>query len=369
MPTKQLPPNPNLGHLKDQAKDLLKMRAARDLQTAQRIREFHPRFLRATDDEIFHAHLSLTDAQLAIAREYGFASWVRLKRHIEKPARPDDLSLPLQERIEDSTFRQALDLLDAGNEAGLRNYLSEHPHVVKQRVTFEGVNYFRNPTLLEFIAENPIRHGTLPANIVDIAIVILEAGAKHDAAAVNESLGLVCSGRIPRESGKQVALIDLLCNYGADPRGAIQTALVHQEFEAAKALIRRGAPVDLVVAAGLGLGEEAGRLLPAADREDRHRALALASQCGHAEIVRMLLDAGEDPDRYNPLGFHSHSTPLHQAALAGHEEVVRLLVERGARLDIQDTLWQGTPAGWALHGNKKNIAEWLMSNACKMGTV
>jgi uncharacterized protein (TIGR02246 family) len=53
-----------------------------------------------------------------------------------------------------------------------------------------------------------------------------------------------------------------------------------------------------------------------------------------ADIVRLLLDAGEDPNRYNPDGLHSHSTPLHQAALAGHDAVVRLLVERGARLDI-----------------------------------
>ena len=44
----------------------------------------------------------------------------------------------------------------------------------------------------------------------------------------------------------------------------------------------------------------------------------------------MLLNAGEDPSRYNPVGCHAHSTPLHQAALAGHIGVVRLLVQRGA---------------------------------------
>jgi hypothetical protein len=36
------------------------------------------------------------------------------------------------------------------------------------------------------------------------------------------------------------------------------------------------------------------------------------------EIVRLLLDAGEDPNRYNPVGGHSHTTPLHQAAGGGH---------------------------------------------------
>jgi hypothetical protein len=30
--------------------------------------------------------------------------------------------------------------------------------------------------------------------------------------------------------------------------------------------------------------------------------------------------------------------------------VARLLVARGARLDIRDTIWHGTPLGWAIHG-------------------
>ena len=179
--------------------------------------------------------------------------------------------------------------------------------------------------------------------------------------ALNETLGLVCSGRVARESGVQLPLIDLLCDHGADPNVAISAALGHGEFEAVNALIRRGARLDLTVAAGLGNVEEARRLLPSAEGEERHRALALASQFGRAEIVRMLLDAGENPNRYNPVGFHSHSTPLHQAALAGHEEVVRLLVERGAALDAKDTLWRGTPAGWAKHAGRKQIEEYLLA--------
>ena len=104
-------------------------------------------------------------------------------------------------------------------------------------------------------------------------------------------------------------------------------------------------------AAGLGLLDEATRLLPLAHAEARHRALSLAAQHGRLQIVRLLLDAGEDPNRYNPEGNHPHTTPLHQAVLGGHEAVVRLLVERGARLDIRDTIWHGTPLGWALHGS------------------
>jgi len=168
MPVRRLPSNPNLDHLKYQAKDLLKAHATRNPEAAQRLREFHPRFNRATDAAIFDTQLSLSDAQLAIAREYGFPSWARLKKHIEKPTLADQLNLPHHKRIEDVTFRRAVELLDAGDVIGLRAHLNQHPNLVHQHVVFEGGNYFRNPTLLEFAAENPVRHGTLPGNILEV---------------------------------------------------------------------------------------------------------------------------------------------------------------------------------------------------------
>jgi Ankyrin repeats (3 copies) len=360
MPVRSLPSNPSLDHLKYQAKDLRKGHAVHDLEVAQRIREFHPRFENANDGEIFSAKFSLADAQLAIAREHGFPSWMRLKAHVEKPSPLRRENLPYHERIEDAVFRRAVDLLDAGDTAGLRAHLNQNSKLTGQRVVFEGENYFRNPTLLEFVAENPIRHGTLPGNIIAVAKVILDAGAEQ--ASLNETLGLVCSGRVPRECRVQLPLIDLLCDYGANPNSAIEAALAHGEFEAVNALIRRGARIDLPVAAALGRTEDVLRLLASADHEDRHRALAWTSQFGHVEIVRALLDAGEDPDRYNPVGLHSHSTPMHQAALAGHDQLVRLLVERGARVDLKDILWQGTPADWAAHAGNTELEAYLRAH-------
>ncbi|HLV97690.1 MAG TPA: ankyrin repeat domain-containing protein [Ktedonobacterales bacterium] len=362
MPVTPLPPNPNLDHLKYQARDLLKAHASRELQAAQRIREFHPRFQECTDAAIFDAHFRLSDAQLTIARERGFASWARLKRRIEQPTLADKLDLPHHERIENPAFRQAVDLLDRGDVDGLRAHLNKYPRLVRERVTFEGGNYFDHPTLLEFVAENPVRRGTLPDNIVEVAKVILDAGAKEDQSALNDALGLVSTGCVPRECRVHLPLIDLLCDYGAEPTGAALAALAHWEFEAVDALLRNGVRLDLVIAAGLGRIEDFQQLLPASTDEERHRALALASQHGHAEIVRLLLDAGEDPNRYNPVEFHAHSTPLHQAAAWGHDEVVRLLVEHGARPDMKDTTpEQGTPADWARHEGQKDIEEYLQT--------
>ncbi len=184
-----------------------------------------------------------------------------------------------------------MDLPDAGDLEGLRAHLRAHPNLVHERVLFEGGHYFQNPSLLEFIAENPIRHGKVPTNVVELAKLILDAGAKHDQATLDETLALVCSGRVLREFEVQIPLLDLLCDYGADPnRGCpARTASSKQRT----LCFRRGARLDLPVAAALGRVEDGRRLLLSANPEDRHRALALSAQFGHTEIVHMLLDAGE----------------------------------------------------------------------------
>lgn len=204
MPERSLPFNANLGHLKHQARDLLNGHAERDPAVAQRIREFHPRFAEVSDRKIFGAKLSLTAAQLVLAREHGFASSPMLKSHIDRFLSQDQLNLPHHERIEDSAFRTAVDLMDAGDAAGLRAQLQQHPDLLPQHVVFEGGNYFRNPTLLDFVAENPIRHGTLPHNIVAVAKVILDAGVERSA--LNETLTLVLTGSVARQCAVQVAL-------------------------------------------------------------------------------------------------------------------------------------------------------------------
>ncbi len=361
MPVRDLPSNPSLEHLKYQAKDLLKGLAGRDPAVAQRVREFHPQWTRASDAEIFTARFRLSDAHLTIAREYGFASWARLKRRVEKPKLTDDIRLPHHERIENPTFRRAVELIDAGAVDGLQEHLRQHPDVVRQRVEFEGGNYFRNPTLLEFIAENPIRRGKMPDTILEIARTILDAGPEQSS--VDETLMLVATGSVARECGQQISLIQLLCDRGADPNRAAEAAAVLFEKPALVALMLRGARMTLPIAAASGEYDRVRALLPKAEPHERHLALALAAQYGYAPTVEMLLDAGEDPNRFNPVGGHSHSTPLHQAAGNGHLDVVKLLVARGARPDVKDILFGGTPADWAHYGGKTEVEAYLREMA------
>jgi len=345
MPHRHLPKNPNLRHLRDQARDVLHGHKEGDPAVLQRIREFHPKFRGLTDGQIAAKSFRLSDAQLAIAREYMFESWPKLRASIESDAVPDQ-DLPFTERIADPIFLQAVAYIDTGNVEALRRLLAENPSLVRQHVYFNASNYFGRPGLLQFVAENPIRQNTMP-NAIEIATVILDAGCSK--ADVTETLGLVATGRVPRENHVQVELIDLLCARGAEV-GSLAGVLAHGEFEAAEALLRHGGRLTLPVAAAFGWVSEFETLLPASSSEERHLALAFSAQFGRASILRRLLDEGEDPDRYNPPGAHAHSTPLHQAVIHGQGEAVKVLLEAGARTDIPDTLFHGTAVGWAEYG-------------------
>jgi hypothetical protein len=84
-PARKLPANPDLRHLKDQAKDLLKAGQAD----------------------------SLARAQLQIARQYGFASWPKLKAHVD--------SLQLVGRLKLA--------IDADDLEQVRRLLTRHPEL------------------------------------------------------------------------------------------------------------------------------------------------------------------------------------------------------------------------------------------------
>src|SRR5579872_1393411 len=70
-----LPDHPNLDQFKKQAKDLLKALHANRPDALQRVHTFHPHAKKLTP-------FTLSDAQLVIAREYGFPTWPRFAKHI-----------------------------------------------------------------------------------------------------------------------------------------------------------------------------------------------------------------------------------------------------------------------------------------------
>jgi hypothetical protein len=80
---RQLPTGTNLRQLRNQAKDLCRACREGDPNAICRIGLTHPRFSRLTEAEIVAAGIGLAEAQLVIARELGFDTWPKLKKHVE----------------------------------------------------------------------------------------------------------------------------------------------------------------------------------------------------------------------------------------------------------------------------------------------
>ena len=249
-------------------------------------------------------------------------------------------------------FREAIAAIDAGDTTALEKLLAQHPEIVSERLDMATENYFQQPYLLWFIADNPIRRGTLPDNITDSAAVIIRAIQQHAPDTlqrqVNYALGLVATGSTARNCGVQLPLMDLLLDAGAIANGAL-SALANGNVSAAKHLLEHGEALPLPVAACLGIADSVERLGPDASKEIREVALAAAAYYGQTNIISLLLQMELDINAFPhaKCSFHAHATALHQAVSSGSLDTVKILVLAGARLDIKDKIFQGTPLDWA----------------------
>ncbi len=108
--SRQLPAKPNLEHLKKQAKELLRDFQQGKPDAIELFRVF------ALDSAPSHAKLA--DAQHVLARDYGFASWPRLKERVE--------SLTL------TPAEQLAAAVRASNARRVGRVLEEHPELGAQ---------------------------------------------------------------------------------------------------------------------------------------------------------------------------------------------------------------------------------------------
>lgn len=88
MPARVLPPCPTLDMLSRQAKELVRAHRSGESTCCATWRQVR-RFADSSDSEILAAGVKLTEAQLALARDYGFRSWRGLRDHVtwEHPRR------------------------------------------------------------------------------------------------------------------------------------------------------------------------------------------------------------------------------------------------------------------------------------------
>ena len=254
--------------------------------------------------------------------------------------------------ITDPLFREAVAAIDAGNESLLKLMVDQNPGLISKRLDFPKEGYFSHPYLLWFVADNPIRHEKLPANIIDITKILIDAARKNAADSfqqqIDYTLGLIATGRIPRESGVQNEWIDLLIDGGAKPGNGIG-AIAHCNIEAAKHLIKRGGKLTLAAAICFNWPDDITRLSKEAGETDKQVALIAASFYGRADMIKYIIDLGADVNAYiDPSsGFHSHASALHQAVFSTSPDSVKVLIDAGAKLDAIDKIYEGTPLDWA----------------------
>ena len=311
-----LPERPNLRHLKDQAKDLLKAGEAE----------------------------SLTEAQFKIARLYGFASWPKLKEHV------DSLE-------EIGQLKQAIDANDLDQVKSLmtRNpslhraplgYNKNGPltWVAECRIPWEAPSPARLAMAEWMIANGSDVHqgGDGPlmrAALVGLRIPMMELLVAHGADVNAEWNGYFPIIFAPCET-VQPAAIQWLLQHGANPNCARE--------------VRKypGSALDYVIGTygrSPQLGECMDLLVEAGGTTKYNVPPVLDLLRGRLDLLAKHLDADRAlvHRRFPELDFGSTgarllklqgATLLHVAAEFGNIEVARLLLERGADINAGATV-------------------------------
>jgi ankyrin repeat protein len=318
--------------------------------------------------ELLQTHRAL--AWITDDKGHTAADYARRSDSLPADQKQRVIELLTKPRIDDPVFRRAVEALDAGDVETLQRLLREQPrlaavHAEEDHGSFAGA-YFARPALLWFVANNPVRSETMPRNIVQIAEAIIDAGATRED--ITYTLGLVSSGRVAREQGLQIPLIDLLVRRGGDPSRALDAAVQEHAHDATAALLRLGAKPSLAAAAGSGdvrrvrellamreSGEAGGTWSPEIG-DAVQAAWYNAAANGRTACIEALLDAGVID--VNARVAHG-TTALHLAAYSGHREAAERLLAGGADATIHDARYDSTAAGWAEHAGHGDLARWL----------
>jgi ankyrin repeat protein len=268
-----LPERPSLEQLRKQAKDL------RDTEH----------------------HTTLTSAQLALARRYGFASWPKLKLAVEL--------LQLREAIGQNDAKRVRDLLD------------ESPALAGER----------------FPDGSTPLHEAVEGNRTDLVALLATHGAPL-AARFGKSAHTPLSWALTVEAfdaAKKLVELgdqpDLFCAAGLGDVDRVRA------FWDDDGRVRRSPSKT-----GSSRTSATGEHLPgppASDADQVSDALYIASRLGHLEVSRWLLGHGAAPNWRGYCG----ATSLAWAEFSGNAEVGAMVRANGGADDITDYTYQATP--------------------------
>jgi ankyrin repeat protein len=351
----ELPPRPDIDQLRNQAKDLLRATRGGDARALSRIR-------------VVSGVLTLTAARLAIAREYGFASWVALKSEVE--ARTRDLAEKAAAFCEascrDWTGRAARMLVEnpeiagydfataviLGDVARVREAIAHDQPIATRRDRRTGWTALHAVCSSRWHRLDPAR----AEGLVAVARLLLDAGADPVertagwrggwtplrcavAGAANPAITrlLLSRGAVPDDHDLYLAC------FGDDGHESLRVLLDHADPGSIAVTTALSAPIStgdtFAVRLLLRAGADPNRPMPAGLFGEGHEDeppwpvayAAVRSGCP-ADLVELLLDHGADPNTAGPDGLSPHRLAISQ----GRADLAALLRRRGARDDATD---------------------------------
>lgn len=289
LPTRRMRKHPDLEQLKRQAKELLRGFTAGETDS---VTEVHAHFREANP-----SRFALHDAQLVIARSYGFASWPRLKSFV------DGITI---RRLADAIQKDELPVVQA--------MFAARPELANMSMSYGD-------------ERQPI-HFAVMRRSAEVVRLLMQRGANARA------------GVHPHRDATQAWTL-------AKERGYEEIVAIIEEEEQKRSSRKRGEPTETprpdeplrqAVAAGdmdtIHNLQEAGSLENPV-RWDGGGLLTVAVRHNRPEMLKLLLSFGFDPNERVSIGegdwvAYSQGYPLWHAAALGRKEMAEMLLSGGA---------------------------------------
>ena len=252
-------------------------------------------------------------------------------------------------------FEEAVDAVVSGDTKTLKSLLRREPDLIRSRSSRA-----HRAMLIHYVAANGVEdeRQRTSVNAVDVANVLIDAGAEIDATFLDGGSGttplvsLVTSFH-PHKSGVAAELVSVFVNAGARVDGLkgdgepLRLALGFEYPESVQALLECGAKVaNVEIAAGLGELELVEKFVDAGGISRRELEEAFWSTCkyGHTEVAECLLKRGVDIDARGG----ANNTGLMLASQRGRRDMVEMLLDCGASVGLKND-FGGTELGSTMY--------------------
>ena len=252
-------------------------------------------------------------------------------------------------------FEVAVDAVVSGDTKTLKSLLRREPDLIRMRSSRA-----HRAMLIHYVAANGVEdeRQRTPVNAVDVANVLIDAGAEIDATFLDGGSGttplvsLVTSFH-PHKAGVAADLVSVFVNAGARVDGLkgdgepLRLAIGFEYPESVQALLECGAKVaNVEIAAGLGELELVEKFIDEGGLARRELEEAFWSACkyGHTEVVKCLLKCGLDIDATGG----ANNTGLMLASQRGRRDTVEMLLGYGASVELKND-YGGTSLGSTMY--------------------